>query len=95
MMQMVERLSMRVVGRVQGVGFRHFVRGEARRLGLVGWVRNERNGGVALEAEGSREALEVLVQRVGQGPPSAHVVQVDVSWHPATGAFEAFEVRFF
>lgn len=86
---------MRVMGRVQGVGFRHFVRAEARRLGLVGWVRNEHSGAVSLEAEGRRDALEVLVARVRQGPPSAHVQHAEVAWHPASGVFETFEVRFF
>ncbi|MFB3133999.1 MAG: acylphosphatase, partial [Rhodothermales bacterium] len=53
-----ERLSARVVGRVQGVYFRAFTRNQARRLGLHGWVRNDDDGSVYLEAEGPRAILD-------------------------------------
>lgn len=61
------RLEARVTGRVQGVGFRQFVRYHARRLGLTGWVRNEPDGSVYLVAEGPRELLEQLLDAVRQG----------------------------
>ncbi|MFB6098390.1 MAG: acylphosphatase [Salinibacter sp.] len=88
-----ERLSARITGRVQGVGFRNFTRTRARRLGVTGWVRNERDGSVRLEAEGSREALESLVEAVRQGPRMARVENVEVDWSDATGDFETFRVR--
>jgi len=52
-----ERLSARITGRVQGVGFRNFTQMRARQLGVSGWVRNEQDGSVRLEAEGPRGAL--------------------------------------
>ena len=90
-----ERLSARVTGRVQGVNFRHFTRGQARALGLTGWVRNEPDGSVRLEAEGPRAALESLLDAVRQGPPAASVRDVEASWGAATSAFDGFEVRYF
>ncbi|WP_397547453.1 acylphosphatase [Rhodothermus marinus] len=87
------RLEARVTGRVQGVGFRQFVRYHARRLGLTGWVRNEPDGSVYLVAEGPRELLEQLLDVVRQGPPAARVDEVQVHWLPARGEFEAFEIR--
>ena len=63
----------RVQGRVQGVGFRWFVREAARALELRGWVRNEENGDVVLEAAGAPDALERLGAAVRQGPPSSQV----------------------
>ena len=88
-----KRLSARITGRVQGVGFRNFTQRRARRLGLTGWVRNEPDGSVRLEAEGPREALDDLVEAVHQGPRMAVVDDVEVAWDDATDEFEIFQVR--
>lgn len=88
------RLSAHVTGRVQGVGFRHFTRTQAKQLGLSGWVRNERDGSVRLEAEGPEEDVQVLLAAVRQGPSAAHVRDVQADWGEAKGAFDGFEVRF-
>lgn len=67
--------SLRLVvrGRVQGVGFRWFVREEARRLGLSGWVGNRPDGSVELAASGPAAALADLRRAVADGPPAARV----------------------
>jgi acylphosphatase len=88
-----KRLSARITGRVQGVGFRNFTQRRARRLGLTGWVRNEPDGSVRLEAEGPREALDDLMEAVHQGPRMAVVDDVEVAWDDATDEFEIFQVR--
>jgi acylphosphatase len=88
-----KRLSARITGRVQGVGFRNFTQRRARRLGLTGWVRNEPDGSVRLEAEGPREVLDDLVEAVHQGPRMAAVDDVEVAWDDATDEFEVFQVR--
>jgi acylphosphatase len=88
-----ERLSARITGRVQGVGFRNFTRTRAHRLGVTGWVRNERDGSVRLEAEGEQEALDSLVEAVRQGPRMARVENVEVDRSDATDEFETFRVR--
>jgi acylphosphatase len=82
-----------VSGRVQGVGFRYHAEREARRLGVVGWVRNEPDGSVAVHAEGTPQAVHDLLAWLRQGPPSADVERVDVTDTPATGA-ASFDVRF-
>ncbi len=89
----MERLEARVYGRVQGVGFRHFVWQQARALGLTGWVRNRRDGSVEVVAEGPRPALDALLAALHEGPPSAWVRAVDARWGPAQGAFSDFTVR--
>ena len=89
-----QRLSARVVGRVQGVYFRAFTRNQARALGLTGWVRNEYYGSVHLEAEGPRAALETLLAAVRRGPSEARVDHVEVDWSEATGEYDGFGVRF-
>jgi acylphosphatase len=66
-----------VRGRVQGVGFRWFVRERARELGVRGWVRNRGDGAVEVEAEGDVGTLEQLLQLLRKGPPGALVSSVD------------------
>lgn len=88
-----ERLSARITGRVQGVGFRHFTTKRAQSLGCTGWVRNEADGSVRLEAEGSRSDLDALLTAVHDGPRSARVNDVSASFGSATGDFENFRVR--
>ena len=65
-----------VEGHVQGVGFRWFVRQEARRLGVAGWVRNLPDGSVELTAGGEASAVRRLIDHVRVGPDSADVTAV-------------------
>ena len=88
------RQAARITGRVQGVGFRHFTRQTARRLDLSGWVRNEPDGSVRLEAEGPHDAVEQLLEAVHEGPPAARVDEVDTDARNPTGSTEAFRVRY-
>ena len=88
-----KRVSARITGRVQGVGFRNFTRRRARGLDVTGWVRNESDGSVRLEAEGPADALESLVEAVHNGPRMARVEDVDVDWSEAADAFKGFRVR--
>ena len=67
------RMRALVTGRVQGVGFRWSTRAEAQRLGLSGFARNEADGSVLVEAEGSPDAVGMLVEWLEHGPSSARV----------------------
>mgnify|MGYP000038289604 CR=1 FL=1 len=89
----IERLEARVLGRVQGVGFRFFVLRLADDLDLRGWVANEPEGSVRVVAEGPRWALEALRERLEIGPPAARVERVIARFLPATGEFAGFGVR--
>ncbi len=75
-----------VEGRVQGVGYRLFVRSRADELHLAGSVRNMPNQSVRVEAEGPKEALTALIADLREGPPAARVERVSVEWLPPTGA---------
>ena len=68
-----------VRGRVQGVGFRYWTRGEAERLGLHGWVKNLPDGNVEAEIEGDPTAVAELLDALGHGPRGASVDGIDVS----------------
>jgi len=86
------RLQALLRGRVQGVGFRYFVRQQAEELGLVGWVRNLRDGRVELVAEGRRELLQQLAEALRRGPPGAQVDEAILDWVEASGEFSQFSV---
>lgn len=73
---MTAAIRLLVRGRVQGVGFRWFVRELAREAGLHGWVRNNPDGSVELVAAGSASALDRLEGAVREGPPGADVRDV-------------------
>lgn len=87
------RLDALVDGRVHGVGFRYFVLREASELGLRGWVANTSDGAVRCIAEGPRDRLDRLLERLRVGPAASVVNGVSEAWMPATGAFRSFEVR--
>ena len=90
----LKRLSARVRGVVQGVGFRAFVMREARRLGASGWVRNCKNGSVEAVAEGPEERIRELEAALRRGPAGAVVQDVEAQWSPATGEFRGFNIRY-
>ena len=69
----------RITGRVQGVWFRGWVRGEARRLGLTGWVRNEPDGSVAALFVGPGAAVAAMLALCREGPPPARVDAVETT----------------
>ncbi len=66
----------RVEGEVQGVGFRWYVREQARALELAGWVRNEPDGAVVLVAAGEATALDALERGLNIGPRHSTVTDV-------------------
>ena len=87
------QVRMVVRGRVQGVFFRAATAQEARALGLDGWVRNLPDGAVEIRAEGTRRNLEMLLAWAHQGPPAAHVTDVEVEWVEYAGNWRDFEVQ--
>jgi acylphosphatase len=89
-----EELSAVVSGYVQGVGFRYFVVGKARVLGLHGYVRNGSAGEVEVVAQGTRAVLEQLLVLLRQGPPAAEVDDIQCAWREPTEHFSGFYIRY-
>ncbi len=85
-------LHAEIKGRVQGVGFRYWVVEEAERLGLKGWVRNTRDGGVELEAEGEEETLFEFEKLLWHGPPLARVTEVRARYHDIDKNYTNFSI---
>ena len=89
----MKRLHAIVTGRVQGVYYRDFVREQARRLQVTGWVRNMPDGAVEVVAEGEEVALSQLEMLLEKGPPSARVEEVEATSDMPTGEFTDFVIR--
>lgn len=70
---------LRIVGLVQGVGYRASFEGQARTLGLAGWVRNRADGSVEAVVQGDAEAVEKIIGWSKRGPSAARVKEVTVS----------------
>lgn len=81
-----------VLGEVQGVGFRDATLGLARRLGVMGWVRNGEDGDVVVHAEGPEAAVDELVAFLREGPPAAVVTEVAIERVKVEG-HEQFAIR--
>jgi DNA ligase D-like protein (predicted 3'-phosphoesterase) len=81
-----------VSGGVQGVGFREAAVARADELGVLGWVRNEDDGTVVVQAEGPEEAVDALVGWLGDGPRGATVEEVEVAKTKVEG-HEQFAIR--
>jgi len=79
----VKESCWQVTGRVQGVGFRAWTRRQAQQLGLAGWVLNEANGSVTVCAAGEASAVDMMRERLWQGPPAARVEAVQEIAAPA------------
>lgn len=89
----MRRIAFVVAGRVQGVGFRASAAGVARRLQLEGHVRNRGDGAVEGEAQGERAAIDAFVAWLRQGPPLAHVTDLQVRDLPPASGAQSFDVR--
>lgn len=92
---MAERRAVKanVKGRVQGVGFRYSTQRQARRLGVNGWVRNERDGTVTVVAEGPKPAVDEMIRWLHEGPGFASVADVTVNEYPYEAKYSSFTVE--
>ena len=78
-------------GRVQGVGFRHFMLRTAQELRITGWVCNRADGSVEAVVAGPPDAVHMMLERARRGP--LHALVTDVAVTEAHGHFERFDVR--
>ena len=89
---MKQAVILTIHGRVQGVGFRYFVKLKADSLQINGFVKNLSNGIVYVEAEGDSLQLELFVKACREGPSHAWVEKMDRQDCPLQN-FESFERR--
>ncbi|MDT0304679.1 acylphosphatase [Streptomonospora wellingtoniae] len=87
------RLTAWVRGRVQGVGFRWWVRARALELGLTGAATNLGDGRVEVVAEGPRKRCEELLALLRGGDTPGKVAGVVDRWENPRGTFSGFIER--
>jgi len=89
-----ERVTLKIKGRVQGVGFRNSTRRKARKLGVTGWVKNLADGSVEAVVEGKKEDVNDLIDWARRGPRLANVNNIEVERNQYKGEFEGFSIRY-
>lgn len=88
----IKAYSIRVMGRVQGVGFRYYTEKKAKEIGLTGYVQNQPDGSVLIEAEGQEHQLFEFINWCHKGPQWARVQNVIQSEMPPVG-YDRFRIR--
>jgi acylphosphatase len=68
----------RITGRVQGVFYRAWAQGNARELGISGWVRNCPDGSLEAHVDGEEDSVARMIERMRHGPSDARVEEVTV-----------------
>ncbi|MCF8226208.1 MAG: acylphosphatase [Bacteroidales bacterium] len=86
-------VDLTVTGRVQGVGFRYAAVNQAMHYGIHGFVRNNYDGSVGLELEGTKTAVDLMISWCKQGPGTARIENVLVNTGTVKG-YERFEVKY-
>ena len=88
------RVKVIVKGIVQGVNFRYYAQRQAAKFNLTGWVKNRRDGGVEVVAEGLEDRVKQLVVWCHQGPSHARVTDVHQTREEWQGEFDSFDIAF-
>lgn len=89
---MIDKLTVVVSGRVQGVGFRFALRNEAVQRGICGWARNLPDGKVEACFEGDKSQLDQMAAWCATGPRWAYVASVDCQWSCGEPCYDSFEI---
>lgn len=86
--------EIKITGRVQGVGFRFFVERNAAIFDIRGWVKNTRDGGVLVMAQGSMENMEQFLEKIKTGPSLSRVATVNVVRLITLDDFSHFRIKY-
>jgi len=83
----------KVYGRVQGVGYRYFVKEKAQSLDIFGYVKNLKDGSVEVLAQGREENLQKLIEELKKGPFLARVDKLDIVFRKPLNIFYNFRIE--
>ncbi|CDQ39870.1 MULTISPECIES: acylphosphatase [Virgibacillus] len=83
----------KISGKVQGVGFRFSAKQKADEIGITGWIRNNPDGTVELEAQGENKQLDQFLKDLSKGlNPAIKVQEVDQSKFESSTNFNSFKI---
>ena len=88
----LRRLRLSFEGEVQGVGFRWTARKVANEIGATGWVRNEWDGSVSMEIQGTEEQIDAVIMAIERGT-FVHIENMDARTVPVEESEYGFSVR--
>lgn len=98
---MLKQAHLYIKGDVIGVGFRAWVKIQAKINGAKGWVRNNfenehifgKSGGVEVLLQAEDDVIKKMIELVKEGSPVSRVDDVEVYWQEPREIFEEFEMR--
>lgn len=90
---MIKNVSLIIWGVVQGVNFRYFIKRKASELNIKGFVQNNPEGAVLVEAEGEKEVLKNFIDICEKGPSAAKIERIDILWQDKIKGYKEFSVR--
>lgn len=88
----MKTLQIKVIGKVQGVGFRYYAHKRAQEFGVKGFIKNMTDGSVYIEAEGEDSEVKTFLAWCHKGPAWSRVAELKISEIPFVG-FNAFEIK--
>ena len=98
---MLKQVHIYIKGDVIGVGFRAWIKIQAKIVGVTGWVKNNFQhtevfgvrGGVEAQIQGDEERIKQIIELIKKGPPISHVDDVEIFWQEPKEIFDGFEIR--
>ncbi len=88
----MESIEITIKGRVQGVGFRYYIKKVAQKLAVKGYVKNMPNGDVFIVAKARKDVLENFLSYCRAGPRMSNVQSIDYQKIPDVG-FSGFSIH--
>ena len=81
-----------ITGKVQGVGFRHWLYKTATQRNIAGWVRNKISGEVEALLIGDDEKINNLIKLCKKGPTSSKVSKIEVQTYQKEYLKKVFDI---
>ena len=90
---MKKRVVVKISGQVQGINLRSMIKVRAVSSGIFGYVQNQPDGTVKIEAEGEKEALEDLIRWLNENPGAIRIEKLEDYWSDSQNKFSDFQIK--
>ncbi len=87
------KVNIKLQGKVQGVGFRWFIKHHASKLNILGYVKNKQDSSLEAYFDGPDESINKMLELCKKGPPGALIDKMDISEQNNNETFNTFEIR--